>query len=124
MAKTALQEISELTARIAELKKNAATELREKLVVARKELADMEAQYSELTGGKASVKVRRPKVTDEELTAQLRAELAKNGKQGMSGMAMADAVGQGYPRITKFLKDNPKAFKKMGAKKQTKYFLQ
>lgn len=123
MAKTALEQIAELNSRIDELKTNAATELREKMVLVRKQLSGMEEQYAELTGGKASVKVRRPKVTDEELTAQLRGLLAEAGEEGMSGKAMADAVGQGYPRITKFLKDNPRAFKKQGTGKQTRYFL-
>lgn len=124
MSKSALEQIEELNVRIAELKKNAAAELREKLVVARKQLSDMEEQYSELTGKTASVRGRRSGVSDEDLTTQIRGLLAEGGKEGMSGKAMADAVAQGYPRITKFLKDNPKAFRKVGTGKNTKYFLQ
>jgi TolA-binding protein len=127
---TALEQIAELRGKIAELKPSGAEELREKMVVVRKKLSDLEAQYHDLIGGKISgggskipAGVRRPKVTDEELTAQIRAELSRDGTEGLSGMAMAEAVGQGYPRITKFLKDNPRAFKRTGTGKHTKYFL-
>jgi uncharacterized coiled-coil protein SlyX len=120
---TAMEEIQKLEERIAELRQKALDELRVEIAEARKVLSDLEAQYESMSGKTAKATTPRVRLKDIEIQTGILSLLANDGEEGMSGNAIAKALGIGYPRITRYFKENPKEFKKTGAGKQTRYFL-
>jgi hypothetical protein len=126
---SALEEIEQLQARIAQLKLGAVTELRNKIAATRRALADQEAELAKLTGRPAgdlpvAKRTRRPSITDDQLKPQILAIMATDGKNGMNAKEIAGKLGQDVNRLRKFLKENPKAMKRQGSGPGTKFFLQ
>jgi len=127
---TASEQIELLEQQIQGLKKQALTELKEKLVEARKTVADLEAQLAELTGTEAPAastastrRTRRPSISDEELKPAVLKVMAQHGMTGLNAKDIAFHVGQDPLRVRKFIANNPTALKRQGAGPGTRFFL-
>jgi uncharacterized coiled-coil protein SlyX len=126
MTTSAFEQIQELELRIRQLKEDAILELKEKLVAARRTVADLEKEIEELTGKMAppgAIRIRRESISDEDLKRRILELFAANGKHGMNARQIAEAVGQAPLRIRDFLKKNPKVLNRQGAGAGTKFFL-
>ncbi len=126
MTTPALEKIQELENQIRKLKEDAILELKEKLIGARRAVADLEKELEALTGEKApagNVRVRRPALSDEDLKRKILEAFALNGKHGMNAKQIADALGQAPIRIREFIKKDPKTLKRQGTGPGTKFFL-
>ncbi len=126
MTTSTLEEIQSLELRIRQLKEDAVLELKEKLIAARRAVADLEKEIEELTGHAVptgTIRIRRESIPDEELKRKILEVFATNGTHGMNAKKIADAVGQAPIRIRDFLKKNPKVLKRQGAGAGTKFFL-
>jgi len=122
----ALEQIQSLELQIRQLKEDAVLELKEKLVSARRAVADLEKQIEELTGHAAptgTIRIRRGPISDEDLKRKILEVFAANGIHGMNAKNIAQAVGQAPERIRSFLKANPKVLKRQGSGPGTKFFL-
>ena len=122
-----LDKIEELQKQIETLKQEAVDEIRQKLNEARRVVSDLEDELAGLTGRHATEsrvrRPRRPSIGDEELKAHLLKAMAADGKLGMNAKQLADKVNQDALRVRKFIKDNPKVFKRQGSGPGTKFFL-
>ena len=126
MTTSALDQIQELELQIRQLKEDAILELKEKLVAARRTVADLEKEIQDLTGHAAptgTIRIRRESIPDEDLKRKILEVFAANGKHGMNAKKIADAVGQAPIRIRDFLKKNPRVLKRQGEGAGTKFFL-
>lgn len=126
MTTSALDQIQELELQIRQLKEDAILELKEKLVAARRTVADLEKEIEELTSHAAppsAIRIRRESISDEDLKRKILEVFAANGKHGMNAKKIADAVGQAPIRIRDFLKKNPRVLKRQGEGAGTKFFL-
>jgi len=122
----ALEQIQELELQIRQLKEDAVLELKEKLIAARRAVSDLEKELEEMTGKTAQtgiIRIRRGKISDEDLKRRILELFAANGKHGMNAKQIADALGQAPIRIRDFLKKNPKVLKRQGSGPGTKFFL-
>jgi len=126
----AIRQIEEIQQRIKELKGQALAELKEKLVQARRDVAEMERQLAEMTGQPVPVqmplprvRVRRPSVSDEDLKPQVLKIVVEKGKHGISAKAIAEHLGQDPIRVRKFLADNPDVLKRQGEGPRMRFFL-
>ena len=118
---TASEQIEQLEKRILELKHQALAELKEKLVEARKTVAALEAELSELTGKPASEsgatttttvrRTRRPSISDDDLKPQVLKAMAQFGATGLNAKEISMHVGQDPLRVRKFIANNPTALK-------------
>ena len=130
---TTLEQIEQLKKRIEALKEEGEVELRRKLAAARLVVEDLERQLSNLTGRpsatevrmkeKAGKRIRRPSISDEELKAEVLKAVALHGQNGINAKAIGEHIGQDGARVRKFLKDNPKVLKRVGAGPGTKFYL-
>ena len=126
MTTPALEKIQELQHQIRQLKEDAILELKEKLISARRAVADLEKELEEITGEKApagSIRVRRPSMPDEDLKRRILEVFAANGTHGLNAKQIADAVGQQPIRVREFIKKDPKMLKRQGTGPGTKFFL-
>ena len=124
---SALAKIEELQQQIERLKVEAVEEVKQRLHEARKLVVNLEEELAQITGrppGEAKVRrPRRPSIGDEELRVQLLKVMAAEGVTGLNARELADKVAQDALRVRKFIKDNPKAFKRTGSGPGTKFFL-
>jgi len=128
-ASTSTQEqIQELKRRIASLTEQAETQLRLKLKEARAVVTDLEKQLSEVTGRpsaselKAVPRNRWPSITDEQLELQILYVLTTAGNHGINAKRLAGELNQSPVRIRRFIRDNPKALKRVGSGPATRFF--
>jgi len=122
----ALEQIQELELRIRQLKEDAVLEVKEKLIAARRAVADLEKELETLTGQAAptgTIRVRRASMSDEDLKRRILEVFAANGKHGMNAKQIADAVGQPPIRVRNFIKKDVKMLKRQGKGAGTKFFL-
>ena len=122
----ALDQIQALELQIRQLKEDAILELKEKLVAARRAVADLEKEIESLTGHAApigTIRIRRGSISDEDLKRKILEVFAMNGTHGMNAKQIAETVVQSPIRIRDFLKKNPKVLKRQGAGAGTKFFL-
>jgi hypothetical protein len=123
------QQIIDLKRRLEVLAEEAESELRQKLKEARAVVTDLENQLSEITGRpsasqiKAVDRKRWPAITDEQLEVQILFVLQKEGSAGMNAKTIAEKLNQNPVRIRKFVKNCPKALKRVGSGPGTKFFL-
>jgi len=133
-ATTTQQEIDELKRRLETLREEAEDELRQRLGEARRVVADLEQQLSEVTGRPSAsairaqfapkaTRIRRPSVSDEELNTQVLQILAAAGQRGINAKRIATALNQTPARIRQFIAANPKSLKRTGSGPGTKFFL-
>ncbi len=125
MANT-LEQIQSLELQIRQLKEDAVLELKEKLISARRAVADLEKEIEELTGHAAptgAIRIRRGSISDEDLKRKILEVFAANGIHGINAKNIAQTVGQAPERIRSFLKANPKVLKRQGSGPGTKFFL-
>ena len=129
---TATEQIEQLERQILDLKKQALVELRDKLTEARKTVADLEKELTQLTGKSSDEpatettstrRTRRPSVTDDELKPMVLKAMAQHGMNGLNAKDIASHVGQDPLRIRKFIANNPTALKRQGAGPGTRFFL-
>ncbi len=128
MTSSALDQIAELQAQIAQLKTGAVNELKQKIAESRRLLAEQEAELAKLTGkaqqeSPPEKKPRRAPVTDDQLRPQILAVMSANAKNGMNATAIAEKTGQPAVRVRKFLQDNPRVLRREGSGPGTKFFL-
>jgi len=122
----ALDQIQALELQIRQLKEDAILELKEKLVAARRAVADLEKEIESLTGHAApigTIRIRRESIPDEDLKRKILEVFAANGTHGMNAKKIADAVGQAPIRVRDFLKKDPKMLKRQGQGAGTRFFL-
>ena len=101
-------------------------EVKEKLIAARRAVADLEKELETLTGQAAptgTIRVRRASMSDEDLKRRILEVFAANGKHGMNAKQIADAVGQPPIRVRNFIKKDVKMLKRQGKGAGTKFFL-
>src|SRR5450755_4392526 len=106
----ALEQIQHLEIQIRQLKEDAVLELKEKLVAARRAVADLEKELEEMTGKSAptgTIRIRRASMSDEDLKRRILEVFAASGQHGMNAKQIADAVGQQPIRIRNFIKKDP-----------------
>jgi hypothetical protein len=123
---SALEKIQDLELQIRNLREDATLELKEKLVAARRTVADLEKELEELTGKSAptgAIRIRRESMSDEDLKRKIHEVFAMNGTHGMNAKQIADAVSQPPIRIRNFIKKDPKVLKRQGCGPGTKFFL-
>ncbi len=125
---TALNRIEELQKQIVQLKQEAIDEVKQKLLEARRAVAALEEELSNLTGRPAAPehrtrRTRRPSITDEALQPQLLKVMAQHGKEGMNAKQLAEKLNQDALRVRKFIKDNGKILKRQGSGPGTKFYL-
>jgi len=125
---SASQKIQELELQIRQLKEDAVLELKEKLISARRAVADLEHELEDLTGkaaptGIIRIRARHESIADEDLKPRILEIFALNGKNGLNAKQIAEAVGQAPIRIRTFLKKYPKVLKRQGSGPGTKFFL-
>ena len=123
------EQIQELKRRLEVLAEQAETELRLRLKEARAVVMDLEKQLSEITGRpsasqiKAAPRARWPAITDEQLEVQIIYVLTHADVPGMNAKTIAEKLNQNPIRIRQFIKNNPKALKRVGSGPGTKFFL-
>ena len=124
---TLQQKIEALQKEMEALDQEAIHELKLRLSDAKKVVATLEDELTQLTGkpvGETKVKrTRRPSILDEHLQPQILAVMAKSAKEGLNARQLAEHLHQDAIRVRKFIKDNPKLLKKTGAGAGTKFFL-
>src|SRR5581483_2873101 len=107
---TTQQEIAALTKRLAQLQEQAEDEIREKLKEARKVVADLEMQLSEVTGRPTASQIRAwgglAPLTDEQLEVQILFVLQKE-PQGLNAVGIAGRLNQTPQRLRQWIKSNP-----------------
>jgi len=122
-------QIQELKRRIASLTDQAETQVRLKLKEARAVVTDLEKQLSEVTGRpsaselKAVPRARWPSITDGQLELQVLYVLTTAGNHGMNAKTLAGKLNQSPLRIRQFIRNNPKALKRVGSGPATKFFV-
>ena len=125
MPTDALSQISELQAKIQQLRIKHIAELKEKLQEAKQTVACLEAELAKVTGQgapDAGTVIRRARTSPEDIRAGILKALASS-PHGMSQKEIADATGLNYQTVVLFLKHNLKDFKFTGALKSKRYFL-
>lgn len=121
---SAQTQIAELEAKIQSLRAAQVTELKEKLVEARKTVSELESQIGKITG-KAPVggkPERRKRTSSEDVRKGILKALA-DSPTGLSQKEISDTTGLNYNTVVLFLKKNPKDFKTTGQMKSKRYFL-
>ncbi|MEI8233332.1 MAG: hypothetical protein WCH57_01455 [Verrucomicrobiota bacterium] len=124
MPTDALSQISELQAKIQQLRINHVAELKEKLHEARRTVAYLEAELAKVTGQSTPVgtAVRRTRTNPEDIRARVLKALAAM-PTGLSQKEIAEATDLNYTTVMIFLKKNLKDFKTTGSLKSKRYFL-
>lgn len=125
MSTDALSQISELEARIQQLRGSQVSELRERLREARQTVACLEAELAKLTGQAppaAGTIIRRTRTSPEDIRSMILKALA-TAPTGLSQKEIAEATGLNYQTVVMFLKNNLKDFKFTGALKSKRFFL-
>ena len=122
------RQIEALRQKKLELNQTAVHEQKLRVSDAKKALQAEEDKLAELTGKPANEgpkvrKERRPSITDEALKDQLLKVLAKDGVEGLNAKQLADKMNIDPIRVRKFIKDHPKALKRVGQAAGTKFFL-
>lgn len=127
------EEIEELQRRLASLREKAEDEIRQKLADARRVVADLEQQLSEVTGRPSAseiramaekpARIRRPSIGDEELKTQILQVVAATAQRGINAKQIATAVNQTPARVRQFIADHPKVLKRTGSGPGTKFYL-
>lgn len=125
-----LEEIKRLTAKIAELRGIQLQELKERRNAVLAELRSIDKEIAKLieapelpVTAAATAKPQRRRISDGELKALIVKALAEHGANGLSVPEIATHVGHDAQRIRKFVSLNPRALKKQGAGRGTRYFL-
>ena len=124
MPTDALSQISELQARIQQLRISHVAELKEKLQEAKRTVACLEAELAKVTGQAPPVETaaRRARTSPEDIRARVLKALAST-PTGLSQKGIAEATGLNYTTVMIFLKKNLKDFKTTGSLKSKRYFL-
>ncbi len=128
------QEIEELKRRLDLLRDQAEDEVRRKLAEARREVADLEEQLSQVTGRPSASQIkaigdgagprrRRASISDEELKDQILQVLTVAGGNGINAKQIAIAVNQAPARVRQFVAANPAVLKRVGSGPGTKFYL-
>jgi predicted RNase H-like nuclease (RuvC/YqgF family) len=126
--KTALQEISDLTARIEALKQQAVSEIAAKIAEKKTELRELESEYEQLTGKTVrGDKSQKEAGTRTRLTHEEKAALPGRLADALAGGELSlgqivEAIGEGVPKsaIKKVLSD-AKLFKMTGSRASARY---
>jgi len=123
---TTQDQIQEIQRRLAQLKDEAADQLREKLKEARKVVLDLEHQLSTLTGRPTATQIKVVKgfapITDEDIEVQILFVLQQN-PDGLNAVGIAGRLNQGPQRIRSWIKSNPGKLRREGEGMGTRYFV-
>ena len=123
MSQDALSQIQELEAKIQQLRSAQVTELKEKLVAARKAVVELEAEIASSTGkAPAGEPLRRTRTSSEDVRGRILKALAA-APQGLSQKEISDTAQLNYNTVVLFLKKNTKDFKTTGKLRAKRFFL-
>ena len=123
MSQDALSQIQELEAKIQQLRSAQVTELKEKLVAARKAVVELEAEIASITGkAPAGEPLRRTRTSSEDVRGRILKALAA-APQGLSQKEISDTAQLNYNTVVLFLKKNTKDFKTTGKLRAKRFFL-